>query len=265
MALGTVVATFSANIAGRARVGSIHITNLFEIHHYLWEKALDDDQKHYELFPRYFHHFCNEFSPYHPPGFYLLNVIAMTVVCWQFKNAAKFKMTPIERSITTDFNSVVKLFIVRKLRLLYFLCSHWCNLIDFRQTQYSSVTSSRGSNKTFTPPLPASMTYQTVQGSNGIKTVTQKPRPLPYQHQRQPSPQPVVVRHVFTSGGQGIPVTMAVLPQPAAMSPEVSYFIRNQLLIRSLMDFIQTGGRRATGDRSIHSRSKTSAQRTASP
>lgn len=66
------------------------------------------------------------------------------------------------------------------------------------------------------------MTYQTVQGANGIKTVNQKPRQIPFQHHRQPSPQPVVVRHVFTSGGQGIPVTMAVLPQSAAMSPEVS-------------------------------------------
>lgn len=65
------------------------------------------------------------------------------------------------------------------------------------------------------------MSYQTVQGGNGIKTINQKPRQLPYQHQRQPSPQPVVVRHVFTSGGQGIPVTMAVLPQATTMSPEV--------------------------------------------
>lgn len=43
---------------------------------------------------------------------------------------------------------------------------------------------------------------------------------LPFQ-QRQASP-PVVVRHVFTTSGQGIPVTMAVLPQGSALSPEVS-------------------------------------------
>ncbi|XP_008192915.1 polycomb protein Asx isoform X2 [Tribolium castaneum] len=88
-----------------------------------------------------------------------------------------------------------------------------------RQTQYSSVTSSRGSTKTFTPPLPASGNFQMVQ-NNGVKNVGQKARSVPYQQQRQPSP-PVVVRHVFTSG-QGIPVTMAVLPQPPALSPEVS-------------------------------------------
>lgn len=45
---------------------------------------------------------------------------------------------------------------------------------------------------------------------------------LPFQ-QRQASP-PVVVRHVFTTSGQGIPVTMAVLPQGSALSPEVSLF-----------------------------------------
>lgn len=85
------------------------------------------------------------------------------------------------------------------------------------------------------------MTYQTVQGGNGIKTVNQKPRQIPYQHQRQPSPQPVVVRHVFTSGGQGIPVTMAVLPQAAAMSPEVNIEIYNILSnkIHSFLFFLQ--------------------------
>lgn len=46
--------------------------------------------------------------------------------------------------------------------------------------------------------------------------------------QRQASP-PVVVRHVFTTSGQGIPVTMAVLPQGSALSPEVSKKIRNKL------------------------------------
>lgn len=89
---------------------------------------------------------------------------------------------------------------------------------EARQTQYSSVTSSRGATKTFTPPLPAGGNYHMVQGGNGVKTVGQK-RNVNYQ-QRQPSP-PVVVRHVFTSG-QGIPVTMAVLPQAPALSPEVS-------------------------------------------
>ncbi|XP_019761548.2 polycomb protein Asx isoform X2 [Dendroctonus ponderosae] len=92
--------------------------------------------------------------------------------------------------------------------------------IDNRQTQYSSVTSSRGS-KTFTPPLPASGNFQTASRyNNGIKPLGQKGRPgLPFQ-QRQASP-PVVVRHVFTTSGQGIPVTMAVLPQGAALSPEI--------------------------------------------
>ncbi|KAJ8951801.1 hypothetical protein NQ318_019774 [Aromia moschata] len=103
-----------------------------------------------------------------------------------------------------------------------------------RQTQYGSVTSSaaggRGA-KTFTPPLPASGGYgqpgpAATQGGNGIKAaaaaVGQKARAAPYQqHQRQQQQSPpVVVRHVFTSG-QGIPVTMAVLPQAPALSPEV--------------------------------------------
>lgn len=89
-----------------------------------------------------------------------------------------------------------------------------------QQTQYGSVSSSRTNNKTFTPPLPATVAYQ-QPGGNGIK---QKPaRPFQAgQLQRQPSP-PVVVRHVFTSG-QGIPVTMAVLPQAQTVSPEVSLF-----------------------------------------
>nr|CAD7458019.1 unnamed protein product [Timema tahoe] len=64
--------------------------------------------------------------------------------------------------------------------------------LEGRPTQYGVVTSSRGgSAKPFTPPL------------GGV-------RPGGF-HQRQPSP-PVVVRHMFTSQ-QGIPVTMAVLPQ----------------------------------------------------
>lgn len=91
--------------------------------------------------------------------------------------------------------------------------------IENRQTQYSSVTSSRG-NKTFTPPLPATGNFQ-ITNNNGIKTMGPKVRPgVPFQHQRQPSP-PVVVRHVFTTSGQGIPVTMAVLPQGSALSPEM--------------------------------------------
>lgn len=91
-----------------------------------------------------------------------------------------------------------------------------------RQTQYGNVTSSRNSTKTFTPPLPASGSYQVLPGSNGVKAV--KARTVSYQQQRQPSP-PVVVRHVFTSGQ--IPVTMAVLPQTQALSPEVSEYINN--------------------------------------
>ncbi|KAJ9579898.1 hypothetical protein L9F63_004431, partial [Diploptera punctata] len=78
-------------------------------------------------------------------------------------------------------------------------------------TQYGVVTSSRNGNgpnssvsaKPFTPPLPAPGSYPVV----------------PAYHQRQQSP-PVVVRHVFTSS-QGIPVTMAVLPQSQA-PPEVA-------------------------------------------
>nr|CAD7397832.1 unnamed protein product [Timema cristinae] len=73
--------------------------------------------------------------------------------------------------------------------------------LEGRPTQYGVVTSSRGgSAKPFTPPL------------GGV-------RPGGF-HQRQPSP-PVVVRHMFTSQ-QGIPVTMAVLPQPPPTT-EVRY------------------------------------------
>lgn len=86
------------------------------------------------------------------------------------------------------------------------------------RTQCGNVSSTRNTNKTFTPPLPAGNSYQMIQGSNGVKV---KARTVQYQ-QRQPSP-PVVVRHVFTSG-QGIPVTMAVLPQTQALSPEVSEY-----------------------------------------
>ncbi|GFG33371.1 hypothetical protein Cfor_01822 [Coptotermes formosanus] len=105
-------------------------------------------------------------------------------------------------------------------------------------TQYGIVTSSRNgsgppnnsvSGKPFTPPLPAPGGYPMVPGSNGLsvaKPVTSlggqgkvtSSRGGTY-HQRQQSP-PVVVRHVFTSS-QGIPVTMAVLPQSQA-PPEVA-------------------------------------------
>ncbi|PSN41755.1 hypothetical protein C0J52_08862 [Blattella germanica] len=104
-------------------------------------------------------------------------------------------------------------------------------------TQYGVVTSSRNggvpnnpaSGKPFTPPLPAPGSYPVVPGNNGVNMA--KPvasmgaqgkvtssRGGTY-HQRQQSP-PVVVRHVFTSS-QGIPVTMAVLPQSQA-PPEVA-------------------------------------------
>lgn len=89
-----------------------------------------------------------------------------------------------------------------------------------RQNQYGTIGAQRVVNKTFTPPLPATGSYQMLPGSNGVKTLSQKARAVPFQQQRQPSP-PVVVRHVFTSG-QGIPVTMAVLPQAQTIATEVS-------------------------------------------
>lgn len=87
------------------------------------------------------------------------------------------------------------------------------------RTQCGNVSSTRSTTKTFTPPLPAGGNYQMIQSNNGVKV---KARAVQYQQQRQPSP-PVVVRHVFTSG-QGIPVTMAVLPQAQTLSPEVSEY-----------------------------------------
>ncbi|GJQ82821.1 hypothetical protein Trydic_g13523 [Trypoxylus dichotomus] len=87
---------------------------------------------------------------------------------------------------------------------------------ESNRTQCGNVSSTRSTTKTFTPPLPAGSGYQMIQGGNGVKV---KARAVQYQQQRQPSP-PVVVRHVFTSG-QGIPVTMAVLPQAQTLSPEV--------------------------------------------
>lgn len=94
---------------------------------------------------------------------------------------------------------------------------------ESNRTQCGNVSSTRTANKTFTPPLPAvggaGGGYQMIQGGNGVKV---KARTVQYQQQRQPSP-PVVVRHVFTSG-QGIPVTMAVLPQAQTLGPEVSEY-----------------------------------------
>lgn len=94
--------------------------------------------------------------------------------------------------------------------------------VDNNRTQYGNVSSSRGV-KTFTPPLPAAGTFNNLVGNNhthnnnnnnGVKV---KLRAGTYQ-QRQPSP-PVFVKHVFTSG-QGIPVTMAVLPPAQALTAE---------------------------------------------
>lgn len=101
-----------------------------------------------------------------------------------------------------------------------------------RATQYGIVSSSRSANNTnkpFTPPLPASANFTMIPGSNGVKHLGTAPAKLnPVRSgnclQRQ-QPSPVVVRHVFTSG-QGIPVTMAVLPSAQSnVSPEVSTFI----------------------------------------
>lgn len=120
-------------------------------------------------------------------------------------------------------------------------------------TQYGVVTSSRNGNgpnnsvsgKPFTPPLPAPGSYPVVPGSNGVSMA----KPLTSMggqgkvtssrggayHQRQQSP-PVVVRHVFTSS-QGIPVTMAVLPQSQA-PPEVSHRKKNFTVIKVPNKFI---------------------------
>ncbi|XP_072396860.1 uncharacterized protein Asx isoform X1 [Diabrotica undecimpunctata] len=103
-----------------------------------------------------------------------------------------------------------------------------------RQQQFAPI---RGPtvNKTFTPPLPApNNAYQMVQGGNGIRGVAQRMRTVPFQQQRPPAPTPVVVRHVFTAG-QGIPVTMAVLPQGPAISPEV---IETQTPVGTLGQYI---------------------------
>lgn len=97
------------------------------------------------------------------------------------------------------------------------------------QNQYG-MGATRATIKPFTPPLPATgAAYHMIPGTtNGVKAMTQKaakagvPAAFQHQQQRQPSP-PVVVRHVFTSG-QGIPVTMAVLPQPPNITPEVSEY-----------------------------------------
>lgn len=113
-----------------------------------------------------------------------------------------------------------------------------------RATQYGTVTSSRNGNKPFTPPLPASPNFTVIPSGNGVKPVAPSTGKISaagaragtaFHQQRQPSPGPVLVRHVFTSG-QGIPVTMAVLPPPAqaAVSPEVSMTWDGMALCRML-------------------------------
>ena len=83
------------------------------------------------------------------------------------------------------------------------------------QTQYGAVTSSRGPrNISPNVPSPVLPIVSCSAGSAGPAFVMKQGKT------RQPSP-PVLVRHVFTSQ-QGIPVTMAVLPQsPNTSSQEV--------------------------------------------
>ncbi|XP_049857202.1 uncharacterized protein LOC126337002 isoform X1 [Schistocerca gregaria] len=106
-------------------------------------------------------------------------------------------------------------------------------------TQYGVVTSSRNGNgqtnnstntKAFTPPLPASGNFSVLPNNGNVNNSVGVSKPVSVTsiggqnkvtsskggsyHQRQQSP-PVLVRHVFTSP-QGIPVTMAVLPQSQA-------------------------------------------------
>ncbi|XP_026473568.1 polycomb protein Asx isoform X3 [Ctenocephalides felis] len=71
--------------------------------------------------------------------------------------------------------------------------------IENRATQYGTVTSSRNVN------------LQKTFNAQGINNSYPKPPPKPNMLAQRQSP-PIVVRHVFTSN-QGIPVTMAVLPQ----------------------------------------------------
>lgn len=97
-----------------------------------------------------------------------------------------------------------------------------------RATQYGQVSSSRSTNKPFTPPLPASNSFTMMHGGNGVKHIAGNPGKINTIRtgglQRQQS-SPVLVRHVFTSS-QGIPVTMAVLPSGQnTVSSEVSFFL----------------------------------------
>ncbi|XP_067007446.2 polycomb group protein Asx isoform X2 [Anabrus simplex] len=99
-------------------------------------------------------------------------------------------------------------------------------------TQYSVVTSSRNgggqASKPFTPPLPA------MPGNNGVVKgmgMTGQGKVSSSRGgaflQRQQSPPVVVRHHVFTSS-QGIPVTMAVLPQSQAPPiPECLQVVEN--------------------------------------
>lgn len=89
-------------------------------------------------------------------------------------------------------------------------------------TQYSAVSSSRNSNKMFNTPHHLGGASGGAPGGNvksPIMITNQSGKVLNNANRvRQQSP-PVVVRHVFTSN-QGIPVTMAVLPQ--SQSTDVS-------------------------------------------
>ncbi|KAK3907112.1 Polycomb protein Asx [Frankliniella fusca] len=76
------------------------------------------------------------------------------------------------------------------------------------QTQYGAVTSSRGPRNVSPNVTPAVVPL--VGGSPAPALIVKQGKA------RQPSP-PVLVRHVFTSQ-QGIPVTMAVLPQSQSAS-----------------------------------------------
>lgn len=98
---------------------------------------------------------------------------------------------------------------------------------ESRPTQYGVVSSSRSTNKPFTPPLPAGANFM-ISGGNGVKHMGPAPKLNTIRSgncvQRQSSP--VLVRHVFTSS-QGIPVTMAVLPSAqTTVVPEVSILAR---------------------------------------
>lgn len=81
------------------------------------------------------------------------------------------------------------------------------------QTQYGAVTSSRGPRNVSPNVTPSVVPLVSCPGSS----LSPAPALIVKQGKaRQPSP-PVLVRHVFTSQ-QGIPVTMAVLPQSQSAS-----------------------------------------------